>query len=160
ALLAAGLQVVAGYGASARAQGRTDTLRLYARRDLPRPFDPNGFLWNPGWLSRPVGPPDIERDCRFRAATGHLEERTLFTSRGPCLSGDERRLVTLNEAVSTLGLGLVCATNSQLGHVRGHVNWFPITVTGQLRWDSYSKGLGADNDITLQLVPPETNALT
>ena len=40
------------------------------------------------------------------------------------------------------------------------MNWFPITVTGQLRWDSYSKGLGADNDITLQLVPPETNALT
>jgi len=144
------------------AQAQTDTLRLYSRHDKV-PLDPNGFLFNPRWLNEPAGAPDIDDVCRFRAQAGELDERTLWTTathHGPCLSADEWELVTLNEASATLGLGFVCATSSQIGHVRGHVNWFPVTVTGQVFWHAYAGGVGEDQDLTFDLAPPDSSAVT
>ncbi len=123
-------------------------------------LDPNGFLQNPVWNGRGASLPDIERRCRFRVGTGHLEERTLITTKGPCLSEAERALVTLNEAPSILGLGLVCKTNSQIGTVRGHINWFPVTATGLLHGLGYSKGPGKDNDVTIDFLVAKGAALT
>lgn len=151
-----------------RAQGRMDTLSLY-RRDLLAPLDPNGFLLNARWLDGPAPPsdtlasaqpPDIDQRCRFRAATGNLGTRFLLTTRGPCLSGDELRLVTLDETTSSSGSGFVCSTNSLAGDIQGHVNWFPVTATGQLRWAGYS-ALPGDQDFSFDLGNiPEPNALT
>jgi hypothetical protein len=142
------------------AQSEFDTLRLYSRHDRVTRLDPNGFLFNPAWLNAPPRPPDIEKECRFRVITGNLEERALVTTRGRCLSADERALVTLDEPASVLGLGLVCATSSQIGDVRGHINWFPVTATGQLRWVDFSGGLGEDNDLSFDFSTPEPNAVT
>jgi len=125
------------------------------------PRDPNGLLLNPAWWAWTAGtPPDVDEICRFRVATGHLEQRTLMTTRGPCLSPEERRLVTLSEAPTVLGLGLVCATNSRVGTVRGHINWFPVTATGQFRNAKFSGGAAADHDVTMNLAVPPPHALT
>jgi hypothetical protein len=157
ALLAAVLG--AGLVRALPAQAGVDTLRLYARRDSVA-LDPNGFLMNPAWRGEAARSPDIEKRCRFRVVTGNLEERALVTTRGRCLSADERALVTLNEPASTLGLGFVCASNSQIGDVRGHINWFPVTATGQLRWVSFSHGPGEDNDLSFDFSTPQPNAVT
>ncbi len=161
------LLLVVGFSAGpehrAAAQDSPDTLRLYSRQDPIARLDPNGFLFNPAWLNIPQTPPDIGRICRFRVATGELEERTLLiTKHGKlsCLSGYEDSVVTLNEAGSTLGLGFVCATNSQIGTVRGHINWFPVTATGLLRWVNYAGGPGADNDLSFSFLTPTPNAVT
>jgi hypothetical protein len=160
-LLVVGFSVVPGHRVAA--QDSPDTLRLYSPHDpIPR-LDPNGFLFNPAWLNGPQTPPDIGKICRFRVATGELEERTLLiTKQGTlsCLSGYEDSVVTLNEAGSTLGLGFVCATNSQIGTVRGHINWFPVTATGLLRWVNYAGGAGADNDLSFSFLTPTPNAVT
>lgn len=144
-----------------RAQAPADTLSLY-RRGLVAPVDPNGFLLNPRWLgaSPPSAatrtpaaqdpPPDVDRRCRFRAATGSLGARYLMVTRGPCLSADELQLVTLDETASPMGSGFVCSTNSLIGDIHGHVNWFPVTVTGQLTWAGYSP-LPGDQDFSFDL---------
>ncbi len=54
------------------------------------PLDANGFLFNPVWRGQDSIFPNIDVICRFRAATGHLEERTLMTTRKRCLSTEER----------------------------------------------------------------------
>ena len=139
---------------------RNDTLRLGARSSEPS-VDANGLLINPRWLGRSDDTvPNIERRCRFRVAVGTLESRALLVTKGPCLSSAERKIVTLNEAPSTLVMGAVCNTNSETGDVRGHVNWYPVTITGQLLWDEFSGGDPADDDVNLNLVAPDTGALT
>lgn len=179
--------VVAVLGASTIASSsavaqRGQTLHIFSAADsagLPR--DPNGFLLNPRWfgadtsratkrcdLLRSRGwstkecfdiAPNVRDLCEFRAGTGHLDRRKLVTTRPGCLSDEERRIVTLNEATQTLGLGLVCVTGSKTGKLRGHVNWFPVTATGIVRWDSYSSG-AQDHDVNINLLPAKPNALT
>jgi hypothetical protein len=134
---------------------RTEVLRIFPPGGS---LDPNGFLLNPRWHGADsITPPDIEKDCRFRATTGHLEKRRLFvTSKdAACLSAYERARITLNEVHTTLGLGAVCATGTKTGGIRGHVNWFPVTVQGQLKWDGFSKGL-QDHDWRINLIPRDT----
>lgn len=136
-------------------------LRLYAAADSARlDRDPNGFLLNPGWLGTDtISPPNIEKRCRFRVLVGHLETRRLLTTEGGCLSDEERRLVSLNEVRPSLGMGSVCVTGSKTGALQGHINWFPVTVTGLLRWNSFSKDPG-DHDINIDLIPPARSAVT
>jgi len=99
--------------------------------------------------------------CRFRVISGHLDDRRLVTTgRDPCLSQDERQVVSLNETPETLGFGFVCSSNTQTGDVRGHINWFPVTATGQVRWHAFSGGVGEDYDLTFDLAPPAPNATT
>ena len=139
----------------------TNALRLYSSADAsrtPPPLDPNGFLLNPRWLGTET-PPNIVARCRFRAVPGHLDRRSLLIGADDCLSADERTLVTLNEATSALALGAVCATGSHTGAIRGHVNWFPVTATGQMVWNSYSAGAG-DHDVNIDFLTPTPNAVT
>ena len=134
-------------------------LRIYARGDKV-PIDPNGFLFNPQWRgSGQLIAPSIKGRCDFRAATGHLDRRKLTTTVLGCLSDDERAVVTLSEAPQPLKFGAECVTGSKTGNVRGHVNWFPITATGQLRWRGFGGGL-QDHDVTVDLVAPMPNAST
>lgn len=137
-------------------------LHLYSAADTAVVTDPNGLLLNPYWRggSRPAPPlPDIEDDCRFRVETEHLERRDLMTTKRDCLSKEERQLVSLNEITPALGLGIVCVTGGKTGKVKGHVNWFPITATGQLVWNSFSAGAG-DHDVNIDFVTKLPNAST
>lgn len=141
------------------AAAQTGPLRLYSSRDTV-PLDPNGFLFNPRWLNG-ADAPDIEKLCRFRVLTGHLDERRLVTTgKRPCLSDDERGIVTLNESAASVGFGFLCMSNSPTGDIRGHINWFPVTVTGQLHWHGFASGPGEDYDLGFNLSAPTPNALT
>ncbi len=147
------------------AGAQSDPLVLFDTRDLTAPpragrsFDPNGFLFNPAWLRTDTAAPKANELCRFRVATGHLDRRSLLITRPACLSAAEREVVTLGEAMGPIGLGVACATSSRRGSVRGHVNWVPITVTGQLRWKSFSATPG-DHDFTFELVARTPSAAT
>ena len=162
--LCCALPVWAQGSADTLVQGPPDTsLHLLSSRDALPAMDPNGFLLRPRWLGASWlkdGAPDIGRRCRFRVPTGELSERFLLVLKGPCLSAYEDSVVTLNEAASPFALGLACNTNSEIGHVRGHINWFPVTVTGRLFWDEYEGEDPKDNDVNINLVAPEPGALT
>ncbi len=164
-LAAVGLAILAFTGtrsAPLSAQVTHDTLRLMPLPGDSVRLDPNGFLLDPRWRGRPgdIAPPDVEDRCRFRVAVTALEERVLLITGGPCLPVQERAIVSLNETTTTLGLGLICGTGSDGGIVQGHVNWFPVTVRGQLLWDEYSGEDPADNDVNFDLAVGDTNALT
>ena len=138
---------------SAGAQ-QVDTVYLLSDSAANVARDRNGFLFNPSWHGTSPRAFDPDAQCAFRAISSELGERRLAVRSSRCLSDLERGVVTLNEAAPTLGLGLICQTNSQLGELRGHVNWFPITATGRLRWVGYSGDFGADDDLTLDLFTP------
>jgi len=69
-------------------------------------------------------------------------------------------VLSINEATEPVLLGGACASNDELGLVRGHVNWFPITVAGLLYWKSYEGGGVKDHDVTRWLVGPSGSPLT
>lgn len=144
---------------SAAAQG-AGPLRLYSSADSAAiRVDPNGFPLNPYWRGAEASTPRMEDRCRFRATTGHLGVRTLVTTEDGCLASDERQIVSVNEATQALTLGTECVTSSLTGQIRGHVNWFPVTATGQLAWNSFSSGV-FDHDINIDLLTPTPNAVT
>ena len=147
--------VLPGRSALAQARGR---LHLYAPEDTTRARDANGFLLDPAWIGDSI--PKISRRCGFRAVPGALNERVLVTRDSLCLSAEERRIVTLNEPRGLLIFGFVCSTNSQLGDVRGHVNWFPITATGRLRGADFADGTNADRDLSIDFYTKQPNAST
>lgn len=142
------------------AQETDNTFHLYSTLDTGLQLDPNGFLRNPRWANTRNFPPDMDLECGFRVVTGALDARQLVTTRPNCLSPHERSIVHLNEANTGAGLGFECASNSLIGDVRGHVNWFPVTVTGQLRWESFSGGVGEDRDLTFNFFPSDSGAVT
>jgi hypothetical protein len=125
------------------------------------PLDSNGFLFNPKWYNADSRTFDPGNQCGFRAKTGDLDERTLGIRAPTCFSRDDRNIMRLNEPAPTVGLGLVCQTNGQLGEIRGHVNWFPVTATGRLGWVGYSNPeTGEDGDLTMNLYSRMPNAAT
>lgn len=152
-----GAATAACQGASSQNTG--GPLRIYPPADSLR-ADPNGFLFNPSWLGNSEStPPNIEVRCNFRAGTGHLERRVLFRTHTDCLSDEERHLLTINETSAALNFGVACASSAKTGKIRGHVNWFPITATGQLVWHSYLKGF-TDHDVNIDFATPLPNAAT
>jgi hypothetical protein len=153
------LVVMCVSASSGVAQKGNARLSIYDSTKTNYEIDPNGFLLNPRW-SDGLQMPDIEEWCRFRVNSEELETRTLWMTRETCLSESERRRVSLNEATHTLGIGFECGTGSVVGKVRGHVNWFPMTAVGILRWVGYSGGPGEDHDLTLDFQPLGPNALT
>ena len=158
--LLCGIALLFSAAACHRGEAR-HVLSLHSDQLKQRPIDPNGFLLNPRWVDTndAKSPPNIEARCRFRVETLDLESRALRTTRGPCLADDERELVTLNEPGPALTFGLVCKTSSILGNVRGHVNWYPVTASGRLKWRGYSDSPG-DHDLTMDLLARSPNAST
>ncbi len=143
---------------AAHVDAQTSTLAIFDGTSSNRALDANGFLLNPAWMDGSKRP-NIEERCRFRVSSGELDRRSLLVTRPGCLSDAERHVVTLNEASSVLGVGFICGTSSVIGNLRGHINWFPVTASGLLHWVGYSNGAG-DHDLTIELRPPEPNALT
>jgi hypothetical protein len=113
-------------------------------------LDPNGFLLNPRWLGGEARP-DIQARCRFRIHSEELDRRTLWVTRPGCLGPLERTTVTINEAHGAVGFGFECTSGSLTGKIHGHVNWWPVTLIGQLKWHSFSSDPG-DHDINIDLV--------
>jgi hypothetical protein len=155
-LVATSLAAVAPRPVTAQASG---PLRIYSRSDSAQlQRDLNGFLLNPRWFGDTSGV-SIESRCRFRTTLAHLAVRSLVTTEPNCLSDDEKQLVTVNEAVQSLTLGTECVTSSLTGQIRGHVNWFPVTATGQVVWNDFSAGI-MDHDMNMDLFAPAPNATT
>ena len=147
--------------APARAGAQSsDSIYLYNSVTTAARRDWNGFLLNPAWTGADGRTFRPRSDCDFRAATGELGQRTINVRNAKCLSSIERQMVTLNEALGELGLGFECQSNSQIGELRGHVNWFPVTASGRLSWVHYGHGFFDDGDLTLNLFTPYPNATT
>ena len=118
-------------------------------------LDANGFLLNPTWQgqAKEPGKLDVARLCGFVAGPGAPRVRELLLRKASCTTQID--LMTLNEPWETKWFGYACNQSSGAGQLSGHVNWFPVTMTGRLWWTSYESGDG-DHDYTLHLktAPP------
>ena len=154
AVLAACWCTVVAMPRPAAAQARSDekTLTLYDGEHLsPGDLDPNGFLFNPRWLNG-AQYPDIDDLCAFRTHSEDLDRETVWVEHPHCLSRQERHVLSVNGAAGMASFGFECVTSNLTGKIHGHVNWFPVTVSGRLRWHGFSAGAG-DHDVNIDLAP-------
>ena len=119
-------------------------------------YDGNGFMLNPGWKT----PADFRildpmARCGILALAGTPGFRNVLLRRGDCFGDAQRELLRLNEARSLRVLGGGCAQATEDGSVQGHVNWFPVTLTGTLHYNKTSdfttQKVGHDYDHTFEL---------
>lgn len=89
-------------------------------------YDPNGLLLQPRWASPR---PDINRLCGFHVTESGLSVRVLALGDSSCTT--QSAFLTLNEPF-LFTAAVACNLQDQSGRVRGHVNWFPVTVSGKL----------------------------
>jgi hypothetical protein len=144
-------------GTSSESNGQLALVPRHAADSL----DPNGFLRDPVWQGVPSPPPDIEALCHFRTGRNGAGDRMLRIGRGQsdqCTS--QRDTLSLNQAGDPIGLGVACSSNDEVGLIRGHINWFPITVAGRLYWEGYASGRVEDHDITMLFDGPDGSPLT
>jgi len=146
-----------GCGLPAAVRNSAAQLTLVSRPSADS-LDMNGFLLDPRWVENDSAFPDVEERCRFRVGSNSAGARMLRIGRYGCSS--QLDVLTINEATDPVLLGIACASNDELGLVRGHVNWFPITVSGRLYWKSYEGGAIKDHDVTMWLVGPTGSPLT
>jgi hypothetical protein len=144
-------------------ESRQDLLGLTLRgRRVSDSLDPNGFLLNPAWYRfyeiPSAGPPKVEETCSFRVGGNSAGERMLRIGRFGCTAQGE--FLRLNEVTQPMILGGACASNDELGLVRGHINWFPVTISGLLTWDNFEKKAGEDHDVNIWLTGPPGSPLT
>ena len=113
--------------------------------------DPNGFALNPRWRSS--APPDILAECNPRAGAD-----SGFVFRTPsCTSQDT--LISLNRRPREGVIKQFCGFDDSTS-VRGHLNWFPVTYRGVLRWRDFQGGIFLDQDVDLDLFSLEGRGLT
>ena len=119
---------------------------------LSNETDVNGLLLNPHWR-QPF--PDVGALCDVHG--------------DPTLTHCTSQTVTLNFSNNTLvNAGCNMPTDLNLsfgGHMAGHKNWFPVTMTGSVELDrGYQEGgagiVGWDADMDFLLRPSNTGALT
>jgi len=118
--------------------------------------DYNGLPLNPEWYynveyngNQGVGP-DFSKICWPTSTPPDLgkvcttQRFSLNGFQASCTSGD-----------TILGVGHICAPDSgSEGHFRGHVNFQPVTYTGQLHFSDYSGRWPEDSDLNFSLTNP------
>ncbi len=115
--------------------------------------DLNGLMLNPSWGDS-SHPSTLDPDgrCGLLALHGAPGYRRVLLRRSDCFSDEQRRVLRLNEPqVEKVG-GFICAQTSEDGSVHGHVNWFPITLIGSLRFEKSMGGEGGDYDVNFDLL--------
>lgn len=126
-----------------------------ARFDLISEFrDLNGLLLDPTWgdsVRRP-GTLDPEEECGILALHGIPGFRRVLIRDPKCFSPEQLHILRIDEPKDVKVGGFICSQPSEDGSVHGHVNWFPVTMTGILRFESYSAGEGGDWDFTFNLL--------
>ena len=132
-----------------------------SRAQTPRPadlvsrddtsFDANGLPLNPvwGWLKLGASNKSIDDLCGFVAGTGSRSERPLRLRHTSCTS--QHALMILNERKETAVAGYACNQSTDEGELQGHVNWYVISTTGVVNFESYGRGTLEDHDFTLWL---------
>lgn len=112
--------------------------------------DPNGFALNPSWQQ---SAPNLLSDCKPRAV-----DPAGFVFRTPeCTS--QLQLISLNRRPKRGIVKKLCRFDDSTS-VRGHLNWFPATYRGVLRWRGFQGGPFRDQDVDLDLFPLEARGLT
>jgi len=116
--------------------------------------DANGLLLNPSWGDSAALPPTLDPvdQCGILAEHGTPGYRQMLLRDTACFSALQRRILRLNEPRTLRLGGVLCGQPAEDGSVHGHVNWFPVTLTGILRYAGSLRGTGGDYDLTFELV--------
>ncbi|HEY6925529.1 MAG TPA: hypothetical protein VI653_18770 [Steroidobacteraceae bacterium] len=142
-----GLAVAASLPAAAQEHPHPPFDLVAERRDL------NGLMLNPSWGDSSLPSTlDPDRRCGILALHGAPGYRRVLLRRGDCLGDEQRNILRLNEPQVEKFGGFICAQTSEDGSVHGHVNWFPITLTGSLRFEKSMGGEGDDYDVNFDML--------
>lgn len=116
--------------------------------------DLNGLMSDPSWADS-TDPHSLDpvKDCGMLGLHGSLGFRHLLLRDSSCFSPLQRGILRLNESRDVRLGGVICSQPAEDGSLQGHVNWFPVTMTGILRYAGSLRGSGGDYDLTFELVP-------
>lgn len=131
------------------AQQRPGRFDLVAQqRDL------NGLLLNPTWGDSTRSPLllDPEEECGLLALHGTPGVRSVLLRDTTCFGSEQRKILRIDEPRSVRVGGFICGQPAEDGSVHGHLNWFPVTLTGTLHYEDYSNGEGGDYDVNFNLL--------
>ncbi len=110
-------------------------------------YDANGLPVNPRWArSRP----DADGECRFWFAQTSMTPVLIY--RPECTSHP----VSLNQPLFLHPplFGFTCGVRDVEPIIRGHVNWFPVTIRNDIHSAEYESGKTRDNDVNLYIYAP------
>jgi hypothetical protein len=120
--------------------------------------DLNGLMLNPRWRTeRRPGTLDLERECGILGLHGAPGFRNLLLRRKDCFGDEQRGILRLNEPGQLVVGGAVCNQAADDGFAHGHLNWFPVTMTGAVHYNSFNT-VGGDYDVTFEMIPEDPPA--
>ena len=116
--------------------------------------DANGLMQNPHWAAQ-ADPKtlDPQRTCGILALHGAAGYRALLLRNPDCFGPEQRCILRLNEPRGPVVAGAACSQAANDGSPHGHLNWFPVTMTGTLRFNGSLLGKGGDHDLTFEFLP-------
>ncbi len=160
---AVALAVIVGGAATAAAQTDTTDRRFDLVPQSGR--DPNGFMLNPRWFAN--DPPltlDPIKECGALANAGVPGYRSVLLKRPDCISEKQRHVLRLSEPQVPRVFGGACGQTQNDGSIQGHLDWFPVTVEGELFYNETStkttQQIGGDFDHTFELIADSTPPAT
>lgn len=144
------------------AQARTVAAETHPPYDLvSSQRDVNGLLLNPSWgTGRPATSLDPAHECGIFAVRGAPGYRGLLLRRPGCFSDEQRRHLRLVEPQHFVVGGAACNQAVEDGTPHGHLNWFPVTLTGGVRYNGSLMGKGGDFDFTFEMYPDRPSPAT
>jgi hypothetical protein len=118
-------------------------------------------MLNPGWaIPGDLRKADPLKRCGFLGYDKASGYRPLVLRHPDCIDPGQRAILRLSESQDLRFGGVVCGQIFDDGSAQGHVNWFPVTMTGRNVWHAYSRGFGGDWDLTWDFLPDSTAPLT
>ena len=93
----------------------------------------------------------------MRGAPGY---RGLLLRKPDCFSDEQRRHLRLVEPQHFVVGGAACNQAVEDGTPHGHLNWFPVTLTGGVRYNGSLMGKGGDFDFTFEMYPDRPSPAT
>ena len=147
-LLLAGLACGGGWTSLGQTPARSRFDLVGSRRDA------NGLLLNPSWGDSAAHPFSLDpvEQCGILAEHGTPGYRQVLLRDTACFGATQRSILRLNEPRTLRMGGVLCGQPAEDGSVHGHVNWFPVTLTGMLRYAGSLRGTGGDYDLTFELL--------
>jgi len=115
--------------------------------------DPNGFLLNPRWRTseNPLRLDPAKR-CGILGVGGGAGSRPVVLRNPECFDSAQRAILRLNEPQRIVRFGgAICGQAFGDGWPQGHVNWFPVTMSGVGIYNGSLGGKGGDYDFTFEL---------
>jgi hypothetical protein len=147
---------------SLRGQSVDSARPVPARFDLVTTrWDANRLPLSPRWGTRvDAGQLDPAKTCGILAVHGAGGHRSVLLRDLSCFSDSTKTILRLFEPQHWVAAGGACTQPIDDGSPGGHLNWFPITLVGSLKWVGSGRGQGGDYDLTYNLYtdrhPPAT----